>query len=150
MVMCESEGCVMRKIIAWVLIVGIGAVLTMGWPIVAVAAELQTTWRAGDTLSYNAACRSSELSTYLVEDWSYEAWYLALASGRCIDMALLGLPPVPASLVKWVSGPYTSTKDGSGPRDTSLWEVMDITGETVYILLGDKGGPHGAVINWHI
>lgn len=160
MVIRESGGRAMRKIIALILAVGIGAVL-MGWsPIGATAAELpkidpstastgalQTTWRPGDLVNYTVACHSAKDVTRLGKNWSDVLWSKLVATGKCFQLTH---SPVPAILVKWLSGPYSAMKDGSTGPMGSIWEIIDSTGDTEYLFLDDTGGPHSVVVNWRV
>ena len=102
------------------------------------AGERDTTWRVGDQINYRFACHTMddavEISMREPRD-AFRVFREYLGEGRCIALAA----NFPAVLSRWITGPFDG--DGKG-TPASVWEILDIAGDTEYILVPDKRGPH--------
>ena len=69
---------------------------------------------------------------------SDELFMVNIKSGRCSYLAQV----FPAVLVKWIDGPF---KDPSDSAEGSVWEVLDLAGDTEFVWLQDHNGPHKSI-----
>ena len=74
----------------------------------------------------------------IVRAASDELFMVKIKGGHCSYLEQL----FPAVLVKWVDGPF---KDPSDSFYGSVWEVLDLAGDTEFISLQDTSGPHKSI-----
>jgi len=109
------------------------------------AGEIDTTWRAGDRVSYGIGCKDEAGMLQVLKDRKtvknpYAGGY-TLPSDCFIVLTRRGGQQIPsrmnAVLQEWISGPHV-TPDG---EPGSIWRVLDTDGDMVFIFGADVGGP---------
>ena len=118
----------------WKIVLFIFAAVLL-WAAVAEASEKDTTYRPGDRIGVRMACNDSDFMAAVGERMSTEMLKEGVKRGICVSFD----PPLPAILVRWVSGHYES--DG---QMYSHWQLILPGNRYGFIILGDGDGPHRA------